>query len=63
MSLVMEGPVTRAHAGMKARNRPRDDGPLFGGTDNHGGADRYTESSQTRGNREIGPNRTEMVKP
>jgi DNA modification methylase len=31
MSLVMEGPDTRAYASMKARNRPRDDGPLFGG--------------------------------
>jgi len=29
MSLVMEGPVTRAHASMKTRGRPRDDGPLF----------------------------------
>ena len=29
MSLVMSGPVTRANAGMKARGRPRDDGPLF----------------------------------
>jgi hypothetical protein len=36
MSLVMEGPVTRAAAGMKARNRPRDDGPLFGGSDGSG---------------------------
>ena len=33
MSLVMEGPVTRAHSGMKARGRPRDDGPLFGGSE------------------------------
>ena len=31
MSLVMEGPVTRANAGMKARGRPVDNGPLFGG--------------------------------
>jgi hypothetical protein len=29
MSLVMEGPVTRSNAGMKARGRPRNDGPLF----------------------------------
>ena len=29
MSLVMSGPVTRAHSGMKARGRLRDDGPLF----------------------------------
>jgi DNA modification methylase len=33
MSLVMEGHVTRAHAGMKARGRPVDNGPLFGGID------------------------------
>lgn len=33
MSLVMEGPVTRAHAGIKARGRPVDNGPLFGGSD------------------------------
>jgi DNA modification methylase len=32
MSLVMEGQDTRAYASMKARNRPRDDGPLFGGS-------------------------------
>jgi DNA modification methylase len=32
MSLVMEGPDTRKYASMKARNRPRDDGPLFGGS-------------------------------
>jgi site-specific DNA-methyltransferase (adenine-specific) len=29
MGLVTEGPVTRANAGMKARGRPRDDGPLL----------------------------------
>ena len=32
MRLVMAGPNERAHAGMKARGRPRDDGPLFGGS-------------------------------
>lgn len=31
MSLVMEGPVTRAHASTKARGRVDDAGPLFGG--------------------------------
>jgi 16S rRNA G966 N2-methylase RsmD len=34
MSLVMEGPDTRAYASMKARNKPRDDGPLFGFEEN-----------------------------
>jgi hypothetical protein len=34
MSLVMDGPDTRFYASMKARNLPRDDGPLFGGTSN-----------------------------
>jgi DNA modification methylase len=33
MSLVMEGQDTRKYASMKARNRPRDDGPLFGGSE------------------------------
>ena len=32
MSLVMSGPNERANVGMKARGRPRDDGPLFGGS-------------------------------
>jgi site-specific DNA-methyltransferase (adenine-specific) len=29
MGLVMDGPDTRAYVSAKARNRPRDDGPLF----------------------------------
>ncbi len=35
MELCMAGPVERQHASMKAKleGKPRDDGPLFGGTD------------------------------
>jgi hypothetical protein len=34
MELIMQGPATRTHESAKARGRPRDDGPLFGGKEN-----------------------------
>jgi site-specific DNA-methyltransferase (adenine-specific) len=42
MALAMAGPVERTSESVKARNLPRDDGPLFGGTDLQGGHVRKT---------------------
>jgi DNA modification methylase len=52
MALVMAGPDERMRESVKHKmnGKPRDDGPLFGGTDmdDRGGAGRFTESSRTK---------------